>query len=429
MRKSIAVALVAILAVSNGLLSGCSTRQATGSVPVGDVISSAQVSADPTEAVSAAKDEAPAVAVIDGANIAEPFAFEDEVAWVDTYDSKVLINKNGEIILDTTDLPSSNVSNFWNGSALCVPPGGNDFLFDKEGNVLWSSDEEIAAKINEVYGDGVVEDTYVNGPRLDEWRGFLVVEFDVNSFDYTGTLYGVVNAQGEWVVEPPSIAEAIEDAENGIDPGSHGGTQDGAYFEDYYLRISRVCVVLYRTGEILECTGLWDGPGTGLFYGDRNINDIEFEEVALAHSNRKYDGYGKFIDASGEVVLDISAMPLSDEGFGGNTGRIGFEEGFACSEYCIVHLENSGGGAFFTVIDRDGTQMFEPRKSGELGTLGENAFFYKSSSEDEGYFLSVDGNQLGTATGDEALPFSEGRAWIRSGEVWYCIDDQGEIVF
>lgn len=367
--------------------------------------------------------------------ILEVSDFHDNVSWVGVSDTSLLVDNKGSVLYDINDTPYCKASHYCNGGAAAyVNTGAYNYLnpttavaiLDKSGNEVWTVEGDGIEKGELVYGVDALESVKVVDVSDANWNGYLLVRFEVDTFDYTGVLHGVVDATGKWVVEPPTIEEALRGVEDGIDPGNHSNN-DTAGYDDYFICVNRQFILLYRTGEVLPCTGLWKGPGSGLYYGDKNVNDIDCEEAAYAHHDRKYDGYGKFLDSAGSIALDISNLPLTKD-FGGDYGDVGYEEGFAFSEYCLVRLENSTGGVYLTVIDRNGNQMFEPVKNATTGVLGEKAFFYKPDDKGDGWFLKVDGTRLGEITGSEATRFSEEKAWIKTDDGWHCINSEGSIL-
>lgn len=441
-RKQIIAAAVLTLLLSFVSLSGCADdTQPNSVISDGGSSNSATFESSDSENFAIESDSNEAQLELDGisANDIEAVQpFSDGVSWVKTSEGLRLVDKEGLVKLDMSDTEYGSASPYIEGAAVAFD-GSNCFdysfsgeplaIIDKEGNAIWSFEDETKRMADEVFDPEAVRDVRVLGMTGDQWRGYLIVEFEIDTFDYTGTLCGVVDSRGEWIVEPPSIEDAVEAARNGIDPGSHElSSNDEIYYDDNFLRINRQCVVLYRTGEVLPCTGLWEEVGDGLYYGGKDINDIREEEAAFAHRDRKYDGCGKFVDASGNVSLDISDLPLTKD-FGGEYGGIGYEEGFAKSDYCLVRLENPNGAVYLTVIDSDGNQMFDPIRNGETGELSESAFFYKPNEKEDGWYVGIDGEQLGGVKGEEGGEFNDGRAWVKVDESWRCIDEKGEFAW
>lgn len=369
---------------------------------------------------------------IESASIVDPGSYKDGVAWVTTEDARLLIDDSGMILLNMEDLPYSLISSYHQGAALGYGTKWTyDYLgadpvraiVDRKGETVWSAEEDGQTKAEEVYGADNVLGVSVLPCLEEQWNGFLVVAFDVDTFDFTGTTYGVVDAKGTWVVEPPMIEEAAQ-----------RGESERVYYAGNLLRIGEYAVVLYRTGEVLECTRI-DEMWGGVEYGGIDINELEEREKYLACRDMMYSGSGVFKNSKGEIVLDLGEFPLADGGLTGRDGDIA-ENAFAESDYCLVTLENSQGGRYITVVDASGKQMFDPIREGDHGPLSGNAFFYdpgtskeEKLSEDAGFFVDVNGNPVGELKGSESKPFSEGRAWILSQGEWRCIDERGAIVF
>lgn len=419
------------------LIAGC-TSTTSVSAPVGEGGSGNEAEQIP-ETHDADRDKSydkDAAQVIDFHSIEEVGNFNDGVAWVKLDDGKwALIDLNGEVLFMADEYYHS-VSPYREGVSL-VWANGTDTarLLDKTGEVIWSVEEDGFAKAEELYGADAVNGVDIQMPLQyyareswsDEvWRGYTIVKFDIDSFEYTGVLAGLLGPDGTWKIEPPTLEEASAHADDyDEDLGTHGYGDSGSY-ERYSVSVKRQGLLVYRTGEVLPYTGYDQNGFEGLSYGGRWRDEIDFAEEMLAHQNRRYAGVGRFEDAAGNVLLELGDdFPLYVEGFFGSPVQ---EDSFVDSEYCIVYLENSGGGKYFTVIDGQGNRMFDPMRAGDEGLLRGGAFFHRAEGEETGCYYTVEGNPLGEMRGETGTPFYEGRAWIKTEGYWRCIDEKGDVV-
>ena len=377
-----------------------------------------------------------ATQVIDFQSIEEVGNFNDGVAWITLNGGKrALIDLRGTVLFESDEYYHS-VSPYCEGVSLVWVKGTDTArLLDKKGEVIWSVENDGLAKAEELYGADAVNSVDVQMPLQyyareswsDEvWHGYTVVEFDVDSFEYTGVLAGLLGPDGTWKIEPPTLEEASVHADNRHeDLGTHGYGDSGSY-ERYSVSLNHRGILIYRTGEVLPYTGYDQNGFEGISYGGRWRDEIDFAEEMIAHQNRRYVGAGRFEDAAGNTILELGDnFPLYSGGF--FDGPIQ-EDSFVDSEYCIVYLENSGGGKYFTVIDGQGNCMFDPMRSGYEGLLRGGVFFHRAEGEETGRYYTIEGNPLGEMRGETGTPFYEGRAWIRAEGYWRCIDEKGDVV-
>lgn len=372
---------------------------------------------------------------IDCSLIDEVSDFSDGVAWVTDSrnggEDKYLIDENGIIQFTLDETPYKEISHYCQGGAIAYSgPKKQHYtnnvesvsIVDKSGKPIWTIEEDGKNKGEAIYGNDALEDVYAIRVSDELWHGYLIVAFEIDTFEYAGVICGVVDTSGKWIIEPPTLDKAPVQKELGY----YETPLENIYYEDYDLRINRQAVLVYRTAEVLPCEGLlYDHDG--FIYGSKDINEIHDEEYAIAHHNRVYEGYGEFVDENGNVVLDINNLSSSIAKSAFDAAHP--DESFAYSEYCIVSLSNKGGGRYLTVIDLNGNQMFDPKKYDARGELSETAFYYQPDKDADGYYLTVNGGKLGSVTGLNGTRFSEKRAWIKADGVWRCIDESGEYAF
>ena len=360
-------------------------------------------------------------------NIITPYDFYDGVAWVNTSDGKALVDNEGHVLIvydddwNEDDIPIQ-MSNYHEGRALASMPFGQGFpeyptaIIDKTGHTVWTLEEDARAEADEVFGEGNVEDIDISFDLEDDvFQGYAAVRFNVNTPQYTGTCIGVINGEGDWVVEPSLPA----DLEN-----SDLVCGDSRYFiqTEYYLVDYDDGQVYFRDGSFdeQECSGSFS-------YGGKTADEFANEKYFSAHDGLKYgicivDGYSDgphFLDSDNNIVINMDNYSVNSSWFDAT-----FVDG-----YCLVPFSNTGGGNWLTVIDTHGQETMAPIKDCGHGVLGEGIFFYKGETDTGGYYIKVNGERLGTGDGSDGTTFHEGRAWLNTDGHYHCINTDGEILF
>ena len=194
--------------------------------------------------------------IIDCSLIDEVTDFSDGVAWVtdskNGIEDKYLIDKNGVIQLALDKSTYVDISHYVNGKALAYASNGAYnytnptrvvAIVDKKGNTTWSLEVDAKKKAEALYGEDVVENVFALGLSDDKWGGYLIIGFDVDTFKYTGTLYGVIDANGNWIIEPPVLENAPEQITN--------KQYDNVDYGDYYLSIPNQAVLIYQDARVI----------------------------------------------------------------------------------------------------------------------------------------------------------------------------------
>ena len=341
--------------------------------------------------------------------------FSDGYCLVDAF--KENENKGFYILSETGDMTQVSgpkISNFCKGTALSyIGTENEDYanaIINAKGEVVWSIEENGDEAVNKFFsGTDVTEISsfFCVADKDVEYKGYFPVEFEVDSFDYTGTYIGILNSDGEWVVEPTTP--------------SHGY----AWTLQEYGIVTNTYIFDYMSGAAKYYSGDTDEDSTADEEREIYMNELQREWYFLQHDNfifsesndievdfeRNQEG---FYDKDGNFVIDLSGYLLRE--------NPEFVDGYA-----ILEIENEQGGKYLTVIDSSGTQMFEPIKDTGHGELSEGIFFMENG--ENGYFMNVKGEKVGEITGKKAMPFQEKKAWIETNEGWNCIDSEGKIVF
>jgi len=308
------------------------------------------------------------------------FAFSDGVAWTvsrNINDVKWhLIDTSGNIILVLNDLDEYFIpSNFTHGAAIVKRADGTYELINKTGNVLTSSKADEYDEI--IYAAVEI--------------GLFVVKKSIDMFALTETQIGTIDSKGNWHIPlkkkddwiPISFSE-IEYIGDGLIKDKY---QDGNMYNLY-------------TGESFHCYPRRFNDGYGVYRKGNNVysmntfgeineikNGLTWTELRFTtrmrgneseeHRMNYYfapDGLGiynvglfyledkgydwnirGFFDINGNIVIDLSQYKgvLNDPVFDG--------------DYCALILTNEQKSKFYTVIDKTGKFMFEPKSISDLG--------------------------------------------------------------
>lgn len=341
--------------------------------------------------------------------------YSDGFAKVRTTNGQyVYIDIDGNIMFDPSEKgfgSGSSITNYCNGGALAIKEDNKKLcLINTEGDILFDPDVEGQEKGQEVYGDAF-ESVEIEDIETDENHGYYAVCFKFDSFEMTGDSYGVLNSNAEWVVEPLPASDGLDES---IDTSS------------YFLRICNRAEVLYRNGEVLECTEKGTAYYSTQYFNGMDWNDLVKQEDALAHHGIIPRSAPPYSDVDGNVVFDIS----SNEELESIRHIAIYGDPFKHSEYVLVTLTNNGGGSYITIYDIDGNMMFSPIESTtRKESFTDVAFFYRPSNEELGHYIDINGEQLGDLEFTDGHDFYCNRAWVEYEESWHCINEKGKIVF
>ncbi|MCL1805269.1 MAG: hypothetical protein FWG28_04615 [Clostridiales bacterium] len=286
--------------------------------------------------------------------------FSDGVAWVITKDDAKwrLIEKTGNVILelDENEEPSSD---FGEGVAVVKRENGTLELIDKAGNVISSPSS----------GE------YDNIHQFIRELGMIVVRKHIETFALTETQFGTIDNKGQWQVNLQALP-AKDYAVGGIYIGggflkavanaSIGDVNIYNVFTgdfDYYYGNHELRYVVgvsnFENGYgVFTDAQYWnvvcstDTEGnTSVIYSredqSSNVAGAYREGLFFMKSGRDVQG---FFDIEGNQVIDLSEYTI------GSNFRPEFSDG-----YCLLLLRNPQGSPYYTIIDRTGNFMFEPR--------------------------------------------------------------------
>ncbi len=324
---------------------------------------------------------------------------------------------NGSYIVDmegnVVEGPTINISNFCNGTAAAAIDDDShaDALIDSNGNVIWSikvdgwKAAEQYFKSGEVVGIGSEFVTVTNNIwEQDFYHGYLIICFKLESYEFSGESFGVLDWNGNWIIKPGEHANYVQ-----------------TYLGEYALLVDQY-MLEYENGKVYDLSSEIKNAHTPAGFAPYNVEIFSAIEIAgyfKDHNDMKYSSSERgFLNENGEMVLMLpEEYKLVDE-------SLEFVDGYA-----LVNLENNRRVEYITVIDLNGNQMFDPIKCFHLdhGELSEGKFFVKN--DDEGYFMDVYGNRVGEYVGRDYVDFHEGLGWIETSDGWICIDLVGDKAF
>ena len=336
--------------------------------------------------------------------------FHDDVTWLqvwfspeETADCIVDIDGNVLYKCDHEDIGT----NFFNGVAQM-----DDRLIDKHGNTLWSKDDAIAYG-DSLWGKGSTRDVFINMIYEDydkRYYGYTSLYLTVDCFDFSGEAYGIIDSQGNWLVEP------VRD-KYGYLNGRFGVFQPDSY--SLYNVMTGEHATFSETGEeydaFYETYLKWVMHNEAIMEGGLTLRfESEYDHIPVTG----------FYDENGALKFDLSAYDVDAY----------VNEGAFYNGYRSLKISNADGGAFYTIIDTEGNRVLYPIREWYHGPFtGEYFLRYNDDAQgndDRYYFCDLQGeNPFGTMYYD-ARDFMCGRAFVRQGEEYYhCIDLEGNTVF
>lgn len=282
--------------------------------------------------------------------------FSDGVAWVENMLIWSCIDKTGKTLF-TLNKYDKVFSDFSQGVAV-VERGGTREMIDKTGKTISTPENGEYDRI-----ESFIEDI-----------GMIVVSKKVDTFEKTEEQMGIINNKGEWQVE--LSAELKNTIWNAIWNNQY---MSNGIYDCSANRSEGVVFYSLFTNELIE-TGIkayYDNPlylsdGSGVFLSPNkdkvcSTNDkFETKEIldlvrpifigkyqeGLFYCYHEGEDVNGFFDIEGNKVIDLQQYTIYTE-----IKDIAFNDG-----YCLLTLKNPQGSLFYTVFDKTGKMMFEPRK-------------------------------------------------------------------
>lgn len=319
------------------------------------------------------------------------YDFSDGVAWV--YPSGgpwQCVDKKGKPILTLTD--KRPFSNFSHGVA-SVSGSGPVELIDKKGKIISSPKSGEYDRIV-----GFIRDI-----------GMTLVYKHIDTFQLTEDQVGVIDCKGNWQVHLTNNLVLVTATRGGpgnsvVGYGFHTMSPDDDIVqgEKPYLGSSYYCgggVFTLGSNRDMQFFNIFSGnnrtfsdwndvdklkrfeKGYGVFMSGNTVYKIdesgnttvifesslsygdsahlgEYSDGLFYFAGTKSDGqYAKppaFYDISGKKIIDLSKYKI----------RAGWSQcPIFLDGYCVLNLSNPQGVGYYTIIDKSGKEMFEPRQS------------------------------------------------------------------
>ncbi|GHU82655.1 hypothetical protein AGMMS50284_4880 [Clostridia bacterium] len=350
--------------------------------------------------------------------------FSGGLAWirVDGITAHYCINTKGEVLFFTEGIPSDSgqliadpKSAFYNGVAVLE----DDTIIDKDGNIL-------ASPYESGFDSTLISNNYnyfIND------MGYVWVEKSIDTFEKTETQYGVINNKGEWHLNLSADYSFIDDPLTEYLGGNLYKYMDSSVKDTESNRNMYVIFDLSKKKEIyrdFELEGIYDHVSDTLLVKNARedwIKKINSNRKVEELTNIKTDGVissfsdglffieseGNFYDLNGNAVLNISKYHMNN-----TINMPHFVDG-----YCLLDIKNEEDSEFYTIIDKKGNRMFEPRKAEKHGVLSDGLL----RIEDDGSYINVKGEVVISNCYD-GTDFKNGVARIGDIDVKY-IDKKG----
>ena len=340
--------------------------------------------------------------------------FHDDVTWLEVWFSAdetadCVVDTDGNVLFKCDG--ESAGTNFYNGVAQM-----DDRLIDKHGNTIWSVDDAYAYG-DSIWGAGNTRDVFIytifdhNEDYRKRYYGYTALSMTIDCFDFSGIVYGVIDSEGNWLVEPVRDKYGFLNGDNyGVfepDGNSLYNVMTGEYLEFPETDEGYDAHYDTRLKWIMHNEAIREG---GLTFRYEN----EFEHVATTG----------FYDESGTLRIDLSEYDVDNDS---NMGT--FYNG-----YRTLNIYNADGDMFYTIIDTQGNRVLYPIREWYHGPFtGE--YFCRYNDDNQGdndryYYCDAEGNNVIGTMYYEAYDFMCGRAFVRQGgEDYHCIDLDGNIVF
>lgn len=352
--------------------------------------------------------------------------FSDGVAWARTSEGWNCIDKTGKI-LSTLKNGDSPISDFGQGVALIKRQDGTQEMIDKTGKVIStpkSGDYDIIKEFNNDLG-------------------MIIVSKRIDTFEKTEDQTGIINNKGEWQTKlTPKIGNIFI---------KYIG--DGIYMREEMIGYKVLTFYNVFTNATVKidartygCAPLNISDGYGIFKIEgivSSINDkFETKEILKVpqsvrigkyqdglyyyfdggnmYSGSSEDDTAGFYDIEGKKVIDMLKYNIDTK-----VEDIVFSNG-----YCLLSLKNEQRSVFYTIFDKTGKMMFEPRKGTPSGKL--SCGLVKVPSENGFSYINTSGErviEIPKENISRLSDFREDAACVKTSKETYYIDKTGKRLF
>jgi hypothetical protein len=366
---------------------------------------------------------------------ADGYDFSDGVAWAKTSENQWnCVDKKGKILLRLSE-SERPASNFSHGVALVKRADKTVELIDKSGKVISSP----------------------KSGEYDEIRGFIldlgmiVVYKKVVTFEITEDHAGIINNQGKWELNLCNEITLTKARASTVISMLHFGEafrDSSIYSEDSYLgegyfrnegRIYNIFTGAWYEWNPVSSLNRIENGGSVFSYNSKvyswknttwetELFDSAFavlgkyKEELFYYSDKKNGGTNQgFYDINGKMIINLYEYDFSTYAH----EYIGFTDG-----YCVLPLNNPQGTPFFTIIDKSGKTMFEPKIDNTEHRLVIKCGMLVLREKDKSFAVNISGEtmvDLGKV--NYVNDFYDDAAMVKNdGEIYY-IDKTGKRLF
>lgn len=304
--------------------------------------------------------------------LADARSFSEGAAWLtvsngESFQSMVINEKEKSLYQRkvSTGTPSC-MTNFSNEVSFISDENGSAVVNTK-GKVVFT-DEDIYKKCEEIFGEGSLDSFELLRSDSEEelFNGYSKVTMEVNTYEGSGCYQGILKPDGTWLLEPEEVQITMypewplavivdrEDNERALKldtgeiydagPETHSNNLTGAYSSFFHTEF---------TQESFAATDGW---------GNDQSRQIPLRRWMLESLQENTDGLvydsemNAFVDKERKKVIDLSEYTHVEDNVPVFTNG-----------YALLLVQNPDGDTYYTVVDKEGKRVFEPKKWGSYG--------------------------------------------------------------
>ena len=321
-------------------------------------------------------------------------SFHDGVAWITVIEKEspgslyfyarktMLINRQGQVLYSFPQVNGKDAAvqfaggpktSVFSNHVSLVTTEEDQLLINDQGQEIWAVSREGAAEANRIFGEGSAEKITLSGcvefyddlKNAKPFNGYTVVRMEINTFDVTGNMYGILKPDGTWLMEPKDYAEG-EIFDINLWPDrvyAEIQMRDDAGNYRYWavhLETGEMCEIFDTNTPVEEYYHkLMDGSAEseqGFYMGTLLPMQWQAEADRARQNGLLYiSRWMAFVDESWNVAVDLSSYKFSKSA--SDYFYPVFRDG-----YCYLSILNKDGAPYFTVLDESGQRVFPPVK-------------------------------------------------------------------
>ena len=342
--------------------------------------------------------------------------FSNDLAWSKIENQWVCINSEGKLVF-RLPVEYTEVTKFSDDGYAIIKTNSNKAIVDETGRI-------ITTDANNTAFDKIISD--------DALADCAVVSKEIDTYETAETQYGIIDFEGNWILNLSADNEFLSDLKNGVAEDIITDNDNIIYIVDSAKKVKTeasiqkfvaeeddsIYVITYGEEliKINEETGKTNVILENIVHiYDEYNNDLIPLRIATTNKKTKetVETVG-FYDLSGKQQIKVGGSNIDDVTSISDAGYYG------------VINKNDGGTKFITVKDREGNQQFEPIKGAlECNYLGEERFFVSYSNDESSgtYVCDEKGQKIFNA--NSMTNYEDGYA-VKDGENY--VDKAGMII-